>query len=63
MCALYLYIFRINLYVCNIYIYSGWGSSVCIDTDYGLGIPGSNSGRDEVFRQNRRALGPTQPTV
>jgi hypothetical protein len=45
------------------YIYSGLGSSDGIETDYGLGIPGSNSDRDEVFRQNRRALGPTQPTV
>ena len=49
--------------MCVIYIYSGLGSSVGIETDYMLGIAGSNSGSDEVFRQNIRALGPTQPTV
>ena len=59
MYALYLHIFRITLYVCNIYIYSGLGSSVVIETDYGLGILGSNSGRDKVFRQKYWPWGPT----
>jgi len=43
-----------------IYIY-GPGSSVDIATDYGLDGPGSNPGGDEIFRQSRLALGPTQP--
>ena len=34
------------------------GSSVCIATDYGLDGPGSNPGRDEIFRPSRPALGP-----
>ena len=41
----------------------GPGSSVGIATDYGLDGPGSNSGRDEIFRPSRPALGPTHPTV
>ena len=41
----------------------GPGSSVVIVTDYGLGGPGSNPGRDEIFRPFRPALGPTQPPV
>jgi len=41
----------------------GPGSSVGIATDYGLGILGSNSGGDEIFRPSRPALGPTQPPV
>jgi len=43
-----------------IYIYCGPGSSVGIATDYGLDGPGSNPGRDEIFRPSRPALGPTQ---
>jgi len=39
------------------------GSSVGIATDYGLDGPGSNPGRDEIFRPSRPALGPTQPPV
>ena len=42
---------------------SGPGSSVGIATDYRLDGPGSNSGRDEIFRPSRPALGPTQPPV
>ena len=38
---------------------SGPGSSVGIVTDYGLDGPGSNPGRDEIFRPSRPALGPT----
>jgi len=34
-----------------------------IATDYGLGGPGSNPGREEIFRPSRPALGPTQPPV
>ena len=41
----------------------GPGSSVGIATDYGLDGPGSNPGRDEIFRPSRPALGPTQPPV
>ena len=41
----------------------GPGSSVGIAIDYGLDGPGSNSGRDEIFRPSRPALGPTQPSV
>jgi len=37
--------------------------SVGIATDYGLDGPGSNSGGDEIFRQSRPALGPTQNPV
>jgi len=43
--------------------HSGPGSSVGITTDYGLDGPGSNPGRDEIFRPSRPALGPTQPPV
>jgi len=42
---------------------SGLGSSVGVATDYGLDGPGSNPGRDEIFRPSRPALGPTQPRV
>jgi len=34
-----------------------------VATDYGLDGPGSNLGRDEIFRPSRLALGPTQPAV
>ena len=39
------------------------GSSVGIETDYGLDGPGSNPGGDEIFPSSRPALGPTQPPV
>ena len=39
------------------------GSSVGIATDYGLEGPGSNPGKDEIFRPSRPALGPTHPPV
>jgi len=59
----------INKYI-YIYIYThththicGPCSSVGIATDYGLDVPGSNPGGDEVFRPSRPALGPTQPSV
>jgi len=38
-------------------------SSVGIATDYGLDVPGSNPGGDEIFCPSRPALGPTQPPV
>jgi len=41
----------------------GPGSSVGIATDYWMDGPGSNPGGDEIFRQPRPALGPTQPPV
>jgi len=43
--------------------YGGQGSSVGIATDYGLEVPGSNPGGDEIFRPSRPALWPTQPPV
>ena len=46
-----------------IIIIDGPGSSVGIATDYGLEVPGSNAGGDEILRPSRRALGPTQPPV
>jgi len=36
----------------------GPGSSVGIATDYGLDVPGSNSGGYKIFRPSRLALGP-----
>jgi len=42
-----------------LYTYSEPGSSVGI----ALEVPGSNPGRDEIFRPSRPALGPTQPAV
>ena len=46
------------------YLFICWaGSSVGIVTDYGLDGPGSNPGRDEIFRLSRPALGPTQSSV
>ena len=47
----------------NISYYCGPGSSVGIATDYGLDGPGSNPSGDDIFRQSRPALGPTQPPV
>ena len=41
----------------------GPGSSVGIATDYGLDGPGSNPGKDEIFRPSRPALGLTQSPV
>ena len=41
----------------------GPGSSVGIAIDYRLDGPGSNPGGDEIFRQSRPALGPTQHPV
>ena len=38
-------------------------SSVGILTDYGVDGPGSNPGRDEIFRPSKPALRPTQPPV
>jgi len=55
------YVPYINL-SCTVTLH-GPGSSVGIATDYGLDGPGSNPGGDEIFRQSRPALGPTQPPV
>jgi len=41
----------------------GPGSSVGIATDYGLDVPGSNPGDDQIFPPSRPAVGPTQPPV
>jgi len=53
----YWYLMKLIFYTC------GLGSSVGIATDYGLDCPGSNPGRDEIFRSSRPALCPTQPPV
>jgi len=45
------------------YYYCGPGSSVGRATDYGLDDPESNPGEDEIFRQSRPALRPTQSPV
>ena len=54
----YKYIYT-HTYICV----CGPCSSVGIATDYGLDGPGSNPGRDEIFRSTRPALCPTQPPV
>ena len=51
-----------NIYCEYVCVY-GPASSVDITTDYELDGPGSNPGRDEIFRPSRSALGPTQPPV
>ena len=43
--------------------YCGPGSSVGIATDYSLEGSGSNPDGDDIFRQSRPALGPTQSPV
>jgi len=55
----------LSIYLFNLYIYTifGPGSSVGIETDYGLDGPGSNPGENEIFRPSRPALGLTQPPV
>jgi len=54
----------LRIYRTYVYIYiCGPGSSVGIATDYGLDGPGSNPGRDEIFRPSRPTLGPTQPPI
>ena len=40
---------------CYLFCLCGPGSSVCIATDYGLYVPGSNPGGDEFFRPSRPA--------
>ena len=47
----------------HLFVSFGPGSSVGIAADYGLGGPGSNPGRGEIFRLSITALGPTQPPV
>jgi len=41
----------------------GPGTLVGIATDYEMDGSGSNPGEDEIFRQSRPAMGPTQPPV
>jgi len=41
----------------------GPGSSVTIESDYGMDGPGSNPGDEEIFCPSRPALGPIQPPV
>ena len=65
----------ITLHICEVFlpcdrqiypspaIKGGPGNSVGIATDYGLDGPVSNPGGDEIFRQFRPTLGPTQPPV
>jgi hypothetical protein len=52
-----------HAFTCVYICWCGPGSSVGIATDYGLDGPGSNPGRDEIFRLSRPALGHTQPPV
>ena len=54
---------RVRNYSYNQEVEGGPGSSVGIATDYELDDPGSNPGRDEIFRPSIPALGPTQPPV
>ena len=51
------YFVELYSYIC------GLGSSVGIETVYGLDGPESNPGGDEIFRLSTAALGPTQPSV
>jgi F0F1-type ATP synthase membrane subunit c/vacuolar-type H+-ATPase subunit K len=53
----------IKKYMCVCVCVCGPGSSVGIATDYGLDGPGSNPREDEIFRQSRLVLGPTQTPV
>ena len=53
----------IYIYVCVCVCVYGPGSSVGIETDYGLDGPGSNPGGDEIFCPSTPALGPTQSPV
>ena len=53
----------LNIFVFNCVYVCGPGSSVGVATDYGLDGPVSNPCGDEIFRQSRTALGPTQPPV
>jgi len=53
----------LNIIFTKYYRSNGPGSSVGIATDYGLDGPGSNPGRDEIFRPFRPALGPNQPPI
>jgi len=55
---IYIYVY-IYIYI---YTYKP-GISVGIAIDYGLDGPGSNPGREEIFRPSRPALGPTQSPV
>ena len=54
---MYIHFLAPPVYIC------GPGSSFGIATDYGLEVPRSNPGGDEIFRPSRPALGPTQPPV
>ena len=58
----YFWWWRLKFYF-SIFISGELGSSVGIETDYGLDVPGSNPGGGEIFRPSRPALGPTQPPV
>ena len=55
-----MYVFGFNYIT---YLGSGPSRSVGIATDYGLDVPGSNPGGEEIFRPSGPALGPTQPPV
>ena len=64
--------FKANVSVCSssnalllllLLFISGPDSSVGIATDYGLEVPGWNSGGDEIFLPSRPALGPSQPPI
>jgi len=58
-----LYLYLIYVCVCVCVCVCGPDNSVGIATNYGLDDPGSNPGREEIFRPSRPDLGPTQPPV
>jgi len=58
-----LYLFLLQHFSVTTHPTSGPGSSVDVATDDGMDGPGSNPGRDEIFRPSRPALGPTHPPV
>ena len=52
----------VNVKPCDTYSDRGPGSSIGIATDYGLDGPGSNTGRDEIFRRPCGCNGITLPS-
>ena len=57
-CVYWIYTFD-TMYISS----CGPGSSVDIAADYGMDGPGSNPGRDKIFRPSRPSLGSNQPPV
>ena len=61
--CVYIYIYTHTHTHRYIYIYIYIYTHTQISTNYGLDGPGWNPDGDEIFRQSRPALGPTQPPV